>query len=429
LHKSVVLKIILTFMAVLTLSSCTEASDRYDTAEHTNDSVKSGLESYTNVSDGADKNANENNDDNTYHVVSGGTSVMEYQKDEPKYTRPDFVPDNMVTYYGYYQLNDYEKTIYNELTEMLGNYEPTVPLMTDTETFEKILEIIRIEQLSYSHVSGRALGEYNNDTKMYDVNITYRFSENQLKQMNFEAEKKADEIMANVTDDMSDYDKLKYFHDYLILNCQSDTEDEYADTIYGTLIRGKALCEGYAKTFSYLCNRAGIENIIVTGRTSVPHMWNMVKVDGEWYHIDVTWDKPDKNISPYCPGLILYQYFMATDSVMENYREIDRTLFTPPKATSTRLYYFVKENLVADDFDSTYKIMRSEIIRAKATGKHYVMIKFNSSDIYIAVYNSITSPDENGKCTIDYLSNEQQVPIIAISYYSLDRVLLLVLDY
>jgi hypothetical protein len=34
----------------------------------------------------------------------------------------------MVTYYGYYQLNDYEKTIYNELTEMLGNYEPTVPL-------------------------------------------------------------------------------------------------------------------------------------------------------------------------------------------------------------------------------------------------------------------------------------------------------------
>jgi hypothetical protein len=43
-----------------------------------------------------------------------------------------------------------------------------------------------------------------------------------LKQMNFEAEKKADEIMANVTDDMSDYDKLKYFHDYLILNCQSD---------------------------------------------------------------------------------------------------------------------------------------------------------------------------------------------------------------
>lgn len=368
-------------------------------------------------------------EEGTYNVVSGGTSITVTEEKSPDYNTPSFTFDNMTTHYGYYQLSDKEKEIYDQTVENLSRFEPHVPLDCDAKTFEKILELIRIEQLSFSQVVDRSIGEFDSDTQKYNVDIEYRFTPVQIEQMNFEVQKKADEIMQGITDDMNDYQKLKYFHDYLIINCESSTDDEYGDTMYGTLIRKKALCEGYAKTFSYLCNRAGIPNIIVTGYTGVAHMWNMVQLDGKWYHIDVTLDSPDARISEYFPDLILYQYFLTTDDVVENYREIYTNLFAPPNAEDTSMTYFNKENFAPDDYDDTLQILNKILPNVKAKNKHYMMLKFGSNDMYFRVYGLLTKPDENGKCVIDYYSAQNQIQITMTDYYSMDRIILFVFSY
>ena len=62
-------------------------------------------------------------------------------------------------------------------------------------------------------------------------------------------------------------------------------------TAYGALVNGHAVCEGYARAFKLLCYYAGLECILVTGDSKgVGHMWNMVRLDGNWYHVDATWD-------------------------------------------------------------------------------------------------------------------------------------------
>lgn len=92
-------------------------------------------------------------------------------------------------------------------------------------------------------------------------------------------------------------------HDRLIASCRydqtaadsadPDREYPFAFTAYGALVEGKAVCEGYARAFSLLCRRVGIPCTTVNGvdlSTKTAHMWNLVTLDGEPYHVDVTWD-------------------------------------------------------------------------------------------------------------------------------------------
>lgn len=96
-------------------------------------------------------------------------------------------------------------------------------------------------------------------------------------------------------------DKLRALHDYLIKNCQYDTEAAAdgskvngADapfTAYGALVDGKAVCAGYARAFTLLCQGAGLDAIYVVD-AGMNHGWNAVRLEGETYFIDCTFDDP-----------------------------------------------------------------------------------------------------------------------------------------
>ena len=239
--------------------------------------------------------------------------------------------------------------------------------------------------------------------------------------------------MKNVTDDMDDYQKLKYFHDYLVLNCDTDQNDEYADTIYGALVRKKALCEGYAKAFSYLCNLAGIENIIITGEASVPHMWNMVKLGGNWYHVDITWDNPNDKLHEDYPDVILYQYFMVTDSVIENNHVIYTYPFEPPKANGKNENYFIREGTDITDEEEFLTASENAIISAVSKGEQSAMVKFETNDLFISISSEISNRSINeifdpiiSKVTSTYGKN---IKLSYTDYYEQYRILTYIIEY
>ena len=113
--------------------------------------------------------------------------------------------------------------------------------------------------------------------------------------------------------ELPDIEAITAAHDYLVLNTAYDNAtaasgsggpSHYAE---GTLIDGLAVCSGYASTFQLLMMLADIPCEYVW--TDV-HAWNLVQLDGEWYHIDVTWDDP----VPDRPGFVIYTHFMLTDT-------------------------------------------------------------------------------------------------------------------
>lgn len=112
-------------------------------------------------------------------------------------------------------------------------------------------------------------------------------------------------MQALIRADMSDYDKELAIHDWMIgwASYDSDTLSHQQnaqpnpdhDNPYGFLIGKKGICLGYTSTFQLFMDMVGIECVTVHGTAyskTEEHAWNMVKLDGEWYCVDVTWDDP-----------------------------------------------------------------------------------------------------------------------------------------
>lgn len=132
-----------------------------------------------------------------------------------------------------------------------------------------------------------------------------------------EFNQKVDSIISNnITEDMTDLEKALKLHDYIVLNSKYDLESTIEDynggiSAYDILVMGNGVCQGYAQAYGYLLNHLGIETIMVTSEAMV-HAWNLVKIDGEWYHVDVTWDDP----LPDAVGRVNHAYFMLSDEAI-----------------------------------------------------------------------------------------------------------------
>ena len=118
----------------------------------------------------------------------------------------------------------------------------------------------------------------------------------------------AERILALVTDDMSDLEKVLILHDYLVLNCEYDVNYEIYDP-YTFLEGHTGVCQAYSYTMRYLLNRLGIESTFCESNP-MNHMWNMVKLGGNWYHMDVTWDDPIYDMK----GKAMHEYFLMSDA-------------------------------------------------------------------------------------------------------------------
>lgn len=109
----------------------------------------------------------------------------------------------------------------------------------------------------------------------------------------------------------SDFDKLLYLHDYFVLNYTYDhsnsTENKIRDA-YNFFVQKTGVCQAYMLGLIAAAERLGIESIPVTS-DAMMHAWNMVKLDGEWYHVDLTWDDNGT-----LPNSISYRYFLQSNN-------------------------------------------------------------------------------------------------------------------
>jgi Uncharacterized protein involved in cytokinesis, contains TGc (transglutaminase/protease-like) domain len=105
----------------------------------------------------------------------------------------------------------------------------------------------------------------------------------------------------------SDYKKVKAIHDYIIKKVSYD-QTYSKHSAYNALIDLSAVCEGYTAVAYRMFTDAGIECKVITGvADGGAHSWNIVKVNGKWYNIDLTWDDPITNTGE---QVLRYDYFL-----------------------------------------------------------------------------------------------------------------------
>ncbi len=206
-------------------------------------------------------------------------------------------------------------------------------------------------------------------------------------------------ILDSVGKGRTEYEREKAIHDALLSNCSYKTGiSSAADgwqyfTAYGALVEGEAVCEGYAKSMQLLLTRVGIPCSMIRGEAEgILHMWNVVELNGDWYHLDPTWDDNDKD------GMISYEYFnLTTEGIginhtisdhittileTENSQDIDplsRYNFYVPMCTSKSMNYYYVEGALVEDFDAAAeKTVVEALVRCAQGKKTYFPLRLGS---------------------------------------------------
>ena len=130
-----------------------------------------------------------------------------------------------------------------------------------------------------------------------------------------DADEKAQWIIKNyIRSGMTDRQKALVLHNWLIYNGHYDfTYSNYAAD--GVLVKGAGVCQSYAEAYKLLLDKAGIESKVLSGKGhGEGHAWNLVKIDGQWYHVDCTWDDPNDSGEASVSGWERTYYFLVNDA-------------------------------------------------------------------------------------------------------------------
>jgi hypothetical protein len=214
------------------------------------------------------------------------------------------------------------------------------------------------------------------------MNMTYKMTQKEYD----EAMKAADKAYTEISKTFGEKDnsalKALKIHDYLAENINYSIEADNSDNLYGAFIGGLAKCDGYAKSFSYLLTRAGVNNTISTGETRDPdddtgHAWNKVKIGKSWYIIDVTNDDTTEFVD-----LPVYDYFMISDDEYAvEYTERDDPYVAEPAADNPLNSYYDQKQLVTGDAQTAVNLLQAQA--SSATEVPFMMtVQLTSSNEY-----------------------------------------------
>ena len=136
--------------------------------------------------------------------------------------------------------------------------------------------------------------------------ITLKFNEtaDALEQARLAFQGAAGNIVAQARGLGSQAEMEKYVHDALMGLVEYDVAAPMNQSAYSALVGGRSVCAGYARAFQYIMQELGVPCYYCTGYAGEDHAWNIVKIDGVYQNVDVTWDDTEEPT---------YNYFNKTD--------------------------------------------------------------------------------------------------------------------
>lgn len=284
-------------------------------------------------------------------------------------------------------VKDY-KSFYNTVKEAMLNYESTLTIYVssyDTNIYN--LDIVKKILKDNPELQGNfAKDNLRVEKTIFSARLTFTFhyfeSKTVIENRDKAVNEKVKEIVSRVIKkDMKDYEKEAALHDYVVNNTKYDTRFDSGNmpkesyTAYGVLIKGVGVCQGYAQAMDRLLSACGIENMMVTGEANngkgwIGHAWNIVKIGGQYYQLDTTWDDP---ITEDGSNRLRYTYFNLTDEEIGKSHKWNKNDYP---ACDNNDYSFKNLNLPEKD----------------SNGKAIVKTK-NYKEFYTAVKKSLTNKE------------------------------------
>ena len=241
--------------------------------------------------------------------------------------------------YYYTLLNNHDKKIYNLIVNGISKLKIQISIPpTNIRKVEKISNYIRLDIPEFFYIKSAKMSVHAN----YVIKLIYeyRFGYEVIKKILLESENAICDITKKCSL-LSDYDKVKAIHDYLIIVCDyMDADMPYSHEMPGAILYGRAVCEGISKAFKFIADRVGLNVICVCGvilKTNENHAWNKIQINDKYTNIDVTFD-----LGFSINNHIRYDYFCFSD-----FEFSDRIENKKQVVAYASYNYYVREKLFA----------------------------------------------------------------------------------
>lgn len=263
-------------------------------------------------------------------------------------------------YYQYSSLSQKEKEMYQTVVSAVRGGKTTVKLSGYGYNTDKVFKVYRavttdhpeffflaksfLYTVSSSGTVEKLVLQYSDGEKSDNYDKKGHLSESaDRKKIERQIDEFSGEIAAwrkEINTDTDVWGMEKQLHDIIIDRVEydevaadnvddPDAPETHAFDVYGAVCDGKAVCEGYAKLFEYLCYCYGINCTTVSGTADEgDHMWNAVKPNGNWTMVDVTWDDAEED------DVRFYRYFNKTEKQMGEDHEVTEKDLSVPKCTA-----------------------------------------------------------------------------------------------
>lgn len=288
----------------------------------------------------------------------------------------------VVDRYYYNTLSSREKDIYNSMYKAIVELKPSVKILGSVAmpVLVKIVSAITNDNPHMYYFNQVEMSLQMSVTHTL-VHLKYFYTKSEIEILNKKIESAVNTIvrkldLASTTDE---YEREKRVHDILANQVKYDhaaitaTDPKHlaaAHSIVGVFVDKTAVCEGIAKATKILLNTANVRCIVATGKSSLEshglHAWNIVRINGAPYHLDVTWDIANTE-----GGRVCYDYFNLSDQdIMRDHSDFKNV----PVCSVTEANFFVKNKMFFSDTRSA----KQYIARAIKNGEKSIYIKWVS---------------------------------------------------
>jgi len=316
----------------------------------------------------------------------------------------------------YYQcLSVQEQLLYVEMYQTLTCFEKNILITTkDENILDRVYQAVINDHPEIFYTKGYSYTKNTIEDEIVYITFSgnYTCTKEEATGRIQQIEQIAEQILANISSGADEYDKVKYVYEYIIRNTDYGEFTQDHQNICSVFLDKASVCNGYAKSMQYLLNKAGVSCILVNGVARESHAWNIVKIDGAYYHVDVTWGDPSYNSSEDAqmntPD-IDYSY-LCMPMAQIGIDHIPSDAFPLPLCESIKDNYFVREGLYLTAYQESE--LQNIFLKAAQNGRKDVCIKAADTKVYTELIDRLITRQE----IFGYIENSgQDVSTLAYS--------------
>ncbi len=240
--------------------------------------------------------------------------------------------------YYYKSLGREEKAVYDTLRQAFDALAPAIRVARlEASVLADVYQRLKLDEPMLWFVVGYTYRFYPQATHV-ELIPEYLFDKQKIR----EHRQAIDSRIARLTRPLAgkgQREKELAIHDFILENVRYDKlKKSYSHEIIGALTQGVGVCEGIAKTVKVLCDAVGLECIVALSHDNPErgvkyrHAWNVIRVDGKWYHVDATFDNSLQR------GVKRYDYCNLDDKRI--FRDHERLVLPIPACTDGDGFYY-----------------------------------------------------------------------------------------